>query len=81
VLAAVRSGQAEAGLVYYSDGAAAEGCRVLFRARPATVRYTAALTRRGAGKPAARMLVTFLTSPAAERRLRQWGFLPGSGDG
>jgi molybdenum ABC transporter molybdate-binding protein len=79
VLAAVRAGRAEAGLVYLSDAAAAEGCRVLFRARPATVRCTVALTRRGAEKAAARSLLAFLTSKAAARRFRQAGFVNGDG--
>jgi molybdate transport system substrate-binding protein len=78
VLEAVRSGRAEAGLVYQSDGAAAAGCRILFRARAASVRYVAALTPRGAGKPAARALLTLLTSPAAARRFRRRGFLSGT---
>jgi molybdate transport system substrate-binding protein len=80
VLAAVRAGRAEAGLVYRSDGATAAGCRVLFRASPASVRCAAALTRRGADRPVARALLTFLTSPAAGRRFRRCGFLPGGDD-
>lgn len=78
VLAAVRSGRAEAGLVYQSDAAGAEGCRVLFRARPAAVRYAAALTRRGAEKSAARAFLAFLISAAGARRFRRSGFLAGS---
>jgi molybdate transport system substrate-binding protein len=75
VLAAVQAGRAEAGLVYASDAAGVRGCRVLFRARPATVRYAAALTRRGAAKSAAVALLGFLTSAAAARRFRRHGFL------
>jgi molybdate transport system substrate-binding protein len=74
VLAAVRAGNAEVGLVYRSDAAAAHS-RVLFRARTAAVRYSVALTHRGAAKPAARSLLAFLTSPVARQRFRRNGFL------
>jgi molybdate transport system substrate-binding protein len=79
VLAAVRAGRAEAGLVYLSDAAAAEGCRVLFRAGPASVRCAVALTRRGAEKAAARSFAAFLISKSAARRFRQCGFVAGDG--
>jgi molybdenum ABC transporter molybdate-binding protein len=79
VLEAVKAGRADAGLVYLSDAARAEGCRVLFRARLTTVRCAAALTRRGAEKPAARSLLAFLTSRLAEKRFRRCGFLAARG--
>lgn len=78
VLAAVESGQAEAGLVYRSDALAAAGCRILFSARstPSPICYSAALTRSGEQSPGARGLLAFLTSPTAARRFRGGGFLP-----
>ncbi len=79
VLEAVRSGRVDAGLVYRSDAAGAPGCRLLFRAGTASVRYAAALTRRGGHKTAARALLAFLTSAQAARRFRACGFLPAGG--
>jgi len=74
VTAAVRAGMADVGLVYLSDAAASD-CRVLFRAHPADIRYAAALTRRGAEKPAAKALLGFLTSRTARQRFQRCGFL------
>jgi molybdenum ABC transporter molybdate-binding protein len=74
VLAAVRAGQAEVGLIYGSDAQEASGCRLLFRAgrgAPA-VRYLAAVT--GAAQPAVGGLMEFLTSAAAADRFRRCGF-------
>ncbi len=76
VLEAVRSGRADAGLVYQSDATSAGGCRLLYRVRSASVRYVAVLTRRGGDKPAARSLFEFLKSPAAGRLFRRCGFMP-----
>lgn len=81
VAAAVESGQAEVGLVYLSDAGASHSCRVLFRTAPSqpAIRYSAALTRRGNESPAARALLTFLTSRHAHRRFQRFGFLiPGA---
>jgi molybdate transport system substrate-binding protein len=77
VLAALRAGQAEVGLVYASD-ARAERCRTLFRVRrPLTpIRYCGAVVNRGADPAPARRLLEFLTSPRAVRRFRRCGFLP-----
>jgi molybdate transport system substrate-binding protein len=78
VVAAVHAGQVDAGLVYGSDAVAAQGCRILFRARrtPVPIRYAAAVIRRGQQPEQARALLGYLTSPAAARRFRQCGFLP-----
>jgi molybdenum ABC transporter molybdate-binding protein len=78
VLAAVRSGQADVGLVYASDAARAEGFRILFRVRqsPVPIRYTAAILSRTHDAGAAARLLDFLTSAVAARRFRQCGFQP-----
>jgi molybdenum ABC transporter molybdate-binding protein len=78
VVAAVRAGQAAAGLVYGSDAAHAAGCRILFRVRrlPLPIRYQAAIVRRGSETGPVEALLDFLTSPAAARRFRRCGFLP-----
>jgi molybdate transport system substrate-binding protein len=78
VLAAVRAGQADLGVVYSSDAARAGWCRTLFRARrgPAPIRYGGALVNRGADPGPGRRLLDFLLSPRAARRFRQCGFLP-----
>jgi molybdate transport system substrate-binding protein len=77
VLAAIESGQADVGLVYRSDGLASPRCRLLFSTRPAqpAIHYSAVLTRQGEQSPDARRFLTFLTSPAAQRQLRRFGFL------
>jgi molybdate transport system substrate-binding protein len=78
VLAAVRSGLADVGLVYGSDAAQAEGCRVLFRVRrpPLPIRYAAAILGHARHAEAARVLLDFLTSRPAALRFRRLGFLP-----
>jgi molybdenum ABC transporter molybdate-binding protein len=78
VLAAVRAGQADLGMVYSSDAARAAWCRTLFRVRraPAPIRYSGALVNRGADPGPGRRLLDFLASSRAARRFRQCGFLP-----
>jgi molybdate transport system substrate-binding protein len=78
VLAAVRAGQADLGVVYSSDAARADRCRTLFRVRrlPLPIRYSGALVNRGTDLAPARRLLDFLVSPRAARRFRQCGFLP-----
>jgi molybdenum ABC transporter molybdate-binding protein len=77
VLAAVESAKADVGMVYRSDVHASRSCRILFSTRPdqPSISYTAALTQRGEHSIAARSLLTFLTSPAARKRLQSFGFL------
>jgi molybdenum ABC transporter molybdate-binding protein len=78
VVAAVRAGQADVGLVYGSDAAQATGCRILFRVRrlPLAIQYRAVQIRRGQPSEQTQALMDFLTSPAAARRFRRCGFLP-----
>lgn len=78
VVAAVRAGQADVGLVYGSDAARVPGCRLLFRVRhgPRLIRYTAAVINRGHQPDQARDFLRFLTSPLAARRFRRCGFFP-----
>jgi molybdenum ABC transporter molybdate-binding protein len=78
VLAAVRAGQAEVGLVYASDAARAERCRTLFRVRrtPVPIRYSGSVVKAGADPGPARRLLEFLSSAPAARRFRGCGFLP-----
>jgi molybdenum ABC transporter molybdate-binding protein len=78
VLAAVRAGQADLGLVYASDAARADQCRTLLRVRqtPTPIRYGGSVLDRGAGEGAARRLLAFLASAPAAERFRQCGFLP-----
>jgi molybdenum ABC transporter molybdate-binding protein len=78
VVTAVRSRQADAGLVYSSDAALAEECRTLFRVpRPPTpIRFAGAILHRGQDPGLARKLMDFLTSAPAGRRFRECGFQP-----
>jgi molybdenum ABC transporter molybdate-binding protein len=78
VIAAVRAGQAEAGLAYSSDAARAEGCRTLFRVRrtPTPICYFGSVLSRTPDANTAGQLLSFLTSPPALRRFRKCGFLP-----
>lgn len=78
VVAAVRAGRADVGLVYGSDAARADGCRLLFRVRrlPVPIRYEAAVILRGQQPTRALELLRFLAAPAAAGRFRGCGFLP-----
>jgi molybdate transport system substrate-binding protein len=81
VVTAVRSGQADVGLVYASDAVRAGDCRILFRARrgPPAITYQAAVVNRGRQPDQARALLEFLTARPAARRFRRCGFLPAAG--
>jgi molybdate transport system substrate-binding protein len=78
VVAALRAGRADVGLIYASDAARAEGCRLLFRVRHPSVviRYEAAALAHGHLPGPAQALLDFLTSPAAATRFRRCGLLP-----
>ncbi len=83
VVATVRAGQADVGLVYSSDAAHAQRCRSLFTVLrpPVPIRYKAALVCRGQTCAPAQDLLKFLFSPSATRRFRRCGFLPVRGPG
>jgi molybdate transport system substrate-binding protein len=80
VVAALRAGQADVGLVYASDVLRADGCRVLFRVRHPSVviRYQAALLAHSPLPVQAQALLEFLTSAPAAARYRRCGLLPAS---
>lgn len=77
VVAAVRAGRADVGLVYASDAGRAPDLRLLFRAgrTSVAVRYTAAVLRAGRRSDGARALLDFLTSRSSAARWRACGFL------
>ena len=76
VVAAVRSAQADLGVVYASDAACADGCRVLGRIDrlPGPIRFEAAVLTTTAEDAAAMHLLRFLTSARAAARFRECGF-------
>jgi molybdenum ABC transporter molybdate-binding protein len=78
VEAALRAGRADVGLVYASDAARADGCRLLFRVRhpSVVVRYEAAVLTHAHLPEPARALLDFLTSAPAAARFRRCGLLP-----
>jgi molybdate transport system substrate-binding protein len=71
VVTAVRSGQVDIGIVYASDAAQADGCRILcgIDRLPTPIRYEAAALGTDAID-----LVDFLSSPTAATRFRECGF-------
>jgi molybdenum ABC transporter molybdate-binding protein len=78
VVAALRAGRAEVGLVYASDVVRGDGCRVLFRVLHPSVliRYQAAAMAHGRLPEQAQALLEFLTSPPAAAHFRRCGLLP-----
>jgi molybdenum ABC transporter molybdate-binding protein len=78
VVAALRAGQADVGLVYASDAVRSDGCRVLFRVRHPSVviRYEAAALAHAHLPEQAQTLLAFLTSPPAAAHFRRCGLLP-----
>jgi len=78
IWAALRSGQADVGLVYASAVVRGDGWRVLFRAHHASVRirYEAAALRFGQSPEEASKVLAFITSPQGGAHLRACGLLP-----
>ncbi len=78
VVAALRAGRADVGLVYASDATRADGCRLLFRVRHPSViiRYEAAALAHAHLLGPAQALLDFLASPPAAARFRRCGLLP-----
>jgi molybdenum ABC transporter molybdate-binding protein len=76
VVAAVQGGQADVGLVYSSAASTVPGCRILFRARHASlsIQYFAAVIARTADTTPAGHLLDFLTGRRALRQFRRCGF-------
>jgi molybdate transport system substrate-binding protein len=76
VMAAVRAGQADLGVVYSSDAARAEGCRTLFRVARTRIpiQYCGGIVYRGSDPGPARRLLGFLASSRAAQRFHRCGF-------
>src|SRR5262245_28243557 len=76
VVAAVRSARADLGVVYASDAAHADGCRVLARMDrlPSPIRYEAAAVAAVTDDDPAAQLLRFLASETAAGRFRECGF-------
>jgi molybdate transport system substrate-binding protein len=74
VLAAIRSGAADAGLAFASDAAKANGCRILFAIDPAeaSLNYTAAVCR-GKREADSQSLLDFFSTLPAQRCFRRCG--------
>ena len=74
ILAAIRSGCADAGLAFASDAAQAAGCRTLFAIDPveAGLSYSAAVCNSGRKKDA-QSLLDFFETPLAQRCFRRCG--------
>ena len=74
VLAAIRSGRADAGLAFASDVAKATDCRLLFSIDPAeaSLTYFAAVCS-GRREKDAQALLDFFQTPAAQRSFRRCG--------
>ena len=74
VLAAIRSGAADAGLAFASDASKAQGCRILFAIDPveASANYIAAVCR-GKREKEAQLLLDFFSTLPAQRCFRRCG--------
>jgi molybdate transport system substrate-binding protein len=78
VVVAIRTRQADVGVIYASDAFRAEGCRVLFEIHrlPVPVAFTGALLQRGRDVGPARQLLDYLSARAAASCFLRCGFLP-----
>src|SRR3569833_184325 len=80
VLTRIRTGAADAGIVYVTDmrSAGVSASSVAIPARQNVMAtYFAAAARRSAHREAAKALVTWLTSPMATTIMRKYGFMTG----
>ncbi len=78
-LAAVESGDADAGVVYATDARASRQVRVAFTIPPGdapAISYPFALLKDGPAPGAARAFLEYLSGPAAAHAFRKSGFLP-----
>jgi molybdate transport system regulatory protein len=73
VLAAVRGGRADLGLVFSSDAVQAVDCRTLFRVPASQASATYYALALGTPNPEAEALMEFLAGPAARRCFRRCG--------
>jgi molybdate transport system substrate-binding protein len=76
-LAYVERGEAEAGIVYSTDFAAAANVKTVYEFDPTLhdeIAYVLVLLKHGANNEAARKLFDFLQSPAADKLYTQFGF-------
>ena len=81
VLAAVGTGDADAGFVYATDARRSAKVRIADTAKPGMhqlILYPAAIPKASLQKTAARDFTTFLTSTAARAVFEKYGFLPPS---
>jgi molybdate transport system substrate-binding protein len=77
-LAAVESGNVQAGIVYRSDALISRSVRIAFevpRAEGPTISYPAAIVADSKQKAAAQRFIDFLQSPRAQNIFRTYGFL------
>jgi molybdate transport system substrate-binding protein len=79
VLAAVESGNAEAGLVYLSDAQLSKQSKIVATAPTQShppIIYPVAILQRSEQAEAAQAYIDFLTEPAAKQIFQQFGFIP-----
>jgi molybdate transport system substrate-binding protein len=79
VLAAVESGNADAGLVYLSDAQLSKQVKIVAAAPPQShppIIYPIALLQRSEQAVAAQAYIDFLITPAAAQIFQQFGFIP-----
>ena len=78
-LAAVESGNAEAGFVYRTDALISRKVAIALEIPPAAgprIRYPAAVLKAARAPDAARALVAYLAGPEAQKVFAKFGFLP-----